>query len=184
VTRSPESRSRRLRRCSWRQCTRRHRGRQLSLAQPTVANLAAELIRLEVLFLRSRTPGAQAMQLPPAMLLAGLAASDEARLRLALIPFLLAHSRPGGVIGAAYAAGRVLSQATERRVLRGATPSEPRPSGRGRVGRGCEGPSRGDKERGESDGRNLQSLERGARKPVRRGRAPSVWRQAMVQTIA
>lgn len=62
------------------------------LQQPsTVTNnhLAHELNRLGVPFVRTEAAAASVAPIPPATLLAGLAASDEARLRLALIPLLL-----------------------------------------------------------------------------------------------
>ena len=58
---------------------------------PTADHLAAELDRLGILFLRSDPADEQFKPLAPEMLLAGLAASSEARLRLALIPLLLAR---------------------------------------------------------------------------------------------
>lgn len=53
--------------------------------------LAQELDRLGVPFVRTESGAVPATPIPPETLLAGLAASDEARLRLALIPLLLVH---------------------------------------------------------------------------------------------
>jgi hypothetical protein len=58
---------------------------------PTDDHLVADLARLDVLFLRTRTTSEDTRPLAPATLLAGLAASADARLRLALIPLLLAR---------------------------------------------------------------------------------------------
>lgn len=57
----------------------------------TSDHLAYELGRLGVPFVRSETGAALPTSIPPAQLLAALAASDEARLRLALIPLFLMH---------------------------------------------------------------------------------------------
>ena len=57
----------------------------------TNAQLAAELDALSVYFLRSDAPAATPYQLMPSLLMTALAASDEARVRLALIPLLLRH---------------------------------------------------------------------------------------------
>jgi hypothetical protein len=62
-----------------------------SLSRPAADALAAELNRLGVLFLRSHGSTGSSRSLSPASLLAGLAVSDDARLRLALIPLLLAR---------------------------------------------------------------------------------------------
>jgi hypothetical protein len=61
------------------------------IAAPLNNHLAHELDRLGVPFIRTGAEPASPASLPPASLLAGLAASDEARLRLALIPLLLVH---------------------------------------------------------------------------------------------
>lgn len=59
----------------------------------TADQLVAELDRLGVWFLSHTALPVPATPPAPAELLAGLAASDDARLRLALIPLLLAHPR-------------------------------------------------------------------------------------------
>jgi len=59
--------------------------------------LAGELNRLGLHFLRSY-PSAEQPLIPPAVLLAGLAASSEARLRLALIPLFLWRPDYGHVV--------------------------------------------------------------------------------------
>ena len=58
---------------------------------PTDDHLVADLARLGVLFLRTRATREATPPLAPATLLAGLAASADARVRLALIPLLLAR---------------------------------------------------------------------------------------------
>jgi hypothetical protein len=58
---------------------------------PSDDHLVADLGRLGVLFLRTRTTSEATPPLAPATLLAGLAASADARVRLALIPLLLAR---------------------------------------------------------------------------------------------
>jgi hypothetical protein len=57
----------------------------------TNAQLAAELEKLGVYFLRSDNGAVADSPIAPETLMAGLAASDEARLRLAFIPLLLRH---------------------------------------------------------------------------------------------
>lgn len=54
-------------------------------------HLVHDLDRLGIPFVRTEAEPASAAPIPPVTLLAGLAASDEARLRLALIPLLLVH---------------------------------------------------------------------------------------------
>lgn len=61
------------------------------VATPTDNNLVADLARLGVLFLRTRATPEATPPLAPATLLAGLAASTVARVRLAPIPLLLAR---------------------------------------------------------------------------------------------
>jgi hypothetical protein len=58
----------------------------------TNERLAHELGRLGVPFVRSQASDRPPVPIQPADFLAGLAASDEARLRLALIPLLLIHA--------------------------------------------------------------------------------------------
>ena len=55
------------------------------------AALAAELERLGIAFLQSSTEDRLQEPIPPDALLAALAASNEARVRMALIPLFLAH---------------------------------------------------------------------------------------------
>lgn len=62
---------------------------QSSLTSTTPAQLTTTLQHLGVRYLRSPAAAPQAENIAPADLLAGLAASPEARLRLALIPLLL-----------------------------------------------------------------------------------------------
>lgn len=57
--------------------------------EPTSTQLVDALNTLGVPFIRGGSGAAYAMS--PSLLIAGLAASDEARLRLALIPLLLSH---------------------------------------------------------------------------------------------
>lgn len=60
-----------------------------SIETPTDDHLGADLARLGVLFLRTRAAQEATPPLTPAALLAGLASSADARVRLALIPLLL-----------------------------------------------------------------------------------------------
>ncbi len=62
-----------------------------SIETPTDDQLVADLARLGVLFLSTRATQESTPPLAPATLLAGLAASADARVRLALIPLLLAR---------------------------------------------------------------------------------------------
>jgi hypothetical protein len=62
-----------------------------SIKTPADDHLVADLARLGVLFLRTRATQRATPPLAPATLLAGLAASTDARVRLALIPLLLAR---------------------------------------------------------------------------------------------
>jgi hypothetical protein len=72
-------------------------------------HLVAELDRLGVEFLRRSDPDQRYLSLKPARLLAGLAASLEARLRLALIPLLL--WRPDSAKSVVKAASRLPADA-------------------------------------------------------------------------
>lgn len=76
--------------------------------QPSNADLAAELARLGVSWVAVSQNNALESVILPATLLAALASSDEARLRLALIPLLLA--RPEYTQSALEAAGLVTDQ--------------------------------------------------------------------------
>ncbi len=62
----------------------------VTIKTPTDDHLVAELARLGVLFLRTRATQEATPPLAPATLQAGLAASADARVRLSLIPLLLA----------------------------------------------------------------------------------------------
>jgi hypothetical protein len=67
----------------------------------TNEQLAVELDRLGVCYVRCAAPADATAPMHPAKLLAGLAMSDEARLRLALIPLLLMHPELGSAARAA-----------------------------------------------------------------------------------
>jgi hypothetical protein len=84
-----------------------------SIKTPTDDHLVTELARLGVLFLRTRATQEDTPPLAPATLLAGLATSADARVRLALIPLLLARpdfaeSLPDALPGLSAAAQVVL----------------------------------------------------------------------------
>lgn len=64
---------------------------QIDLVQLSPNQLVAELNRLDVYFLQDETAPVMTAPMPPATLIMQLATSDEARLRLALIPLLLRH---------------------------------------------------------------------------------------------
>ena len=68
---------------------------------PTADHLAAELDRLGILFVRNDSADKGFKPLAPGVLLAGLAASNDPRLRLALIPLLLARPDYAGALPAA-----------------------------------------------------------------------------------
>jgi len=71
--------------------------------------LAAELERLNLPFVRSVTDEAQPLWLSPEDLVASLASSDEARLRLALIPLFIVH--PGYALFVSSVGDRLVGQA-------------------------------------------------------------------------
>ena len=64
---------------------------QINPVQLSPNQLTDELNRLDVYFLQGETVQVATGPMPPASLVMQLATSDEARLRLALIPLLLRH---------------------------------------------------------------------------------------------
>ncbi len=76
--------------------------------------LASALVALGVRFVASPDGQAASLHRQPARLLAGLAASREARLRLALIPLLLQHPEFSSQ------AGEACSRLSEKQALKGA----------------------------------------------------------------